>query len=102
MQTSHLALLPRIDPAAGDTAGFGQPFAALVVAKIARAEALRRLRRSDRLMAPVFYIGRRALLSTDGWNACFRSLASRLKESGDAQMQARMLPAVATALKTLD
>lgn len=208
MQSIRLALLPRIDPAAHDTAGFGPPFAALVLAEIARADRLQpflsgkerdQLVRAgaaylasvrdyrgfdardgwhhgvahgadlmlqlalnpalardevdsilaavasqviaadahfyiygegERLMAPVFYIGRRALLSEDEWNAWFVALTSRrqkpaaptqaslaanhdlaafllplyasLRESGDAQMQARMLPAVAAALKTLD
>lgn len=208
MQSVRLALLPRIEPAARDAAGFGAPFAALALAEIARADRLQpflstdqrdRLVRAgaaylssvrdyrgfdahdgwrhgvahgadlmlqlalnpaiardevdailaavasqviaadahfyvygegDRLMAPVYYIGRRALLSADEWNAWFLALTSRrqkpaaptqaslaathdlaafllplyaaLKESGDAQMQARMLPAVAAALKTLD
>jgi uncharacterized protein DUF2785 len=84
----------------------------------------------DRLMAPVFYIGRRALLSADDWQAWLTALASKvakpavptqaslaarhdlaafllplyvsLKESGDAQMQARMLPSVTAALKAID
>ena len=84
----------------------------------------------DRLMAPVFYIGRRGILGVDDWNAWFLALTARrslpavatqasladrhnlasfllplyasLKENGDAQMQARMLPGVAAALKTFD
>lgn len=84
----------------------------------------------ERLMAPVFYIGRRGALSTDDWSAWFLALTAKrvkadvatqasladkhnlasfllplyasLKESGDAQMQARMLPGVTAAMKTLD
>jgi Protein of unknown function (DUF2785) len=84
----------------------------------------------DRLMAPVFYIGRRGALTTAEWNAWFASLAAArarpaqptqaslaanhdlagfllplyvsLKESGTAEMQAQMLPGVGAAIKTLD
>ena len=84
----------------------------------------------ERLMAPVFYLGRRAMLSAREWSDWFLALTSRrarpaaptqaslaashdlagfllplyasLRESGDAQMQATLLPAVAAALKTLD
>jgi len=84
----------------------------------------------DRLMAPVFYIGRRGALSSEDWSAWFAALAAKrttpdvptqaslaarhdlaafllplyasLKEQGTAEMQARMLPAVTAALKTLD
>ena len=84
----------------------------------------------ERLMAPVFYIGRRGLLSDDDWSAWFLALTAKrakpdiatqasladkhnlasfllplyasLKENGDAQMQARMLPGVTAAMKTLD
>jgi hypothetical protein len=84
----------------------------------------------DRLMAPVFYAGRRGLLGVEDWHTWFVALAAKralpqvptqasladkhnlasfllplyasLRESGDAQLQARMLPGVAAALKTLD
>jgi hypothetical protein len=84
----------------------------------------------ERLMTPVFYIGRRSAFSVEEWSAWFAaltgqrkkadaatqaSLAARhnlgqfllplyasLKESGTPEMQARMLPGVTTALKTLD
>ena len=208
MQSMRVALLARLDDGSGDGDGFRRPFAALVLAEIARADRLHpflsaaergELVRAgaqylasvrdyrgfdaaagwrhgvahgadlmlqlalnpaldrgqidavldavasqvvaanahfyvygegDRLMAPVFYIGRRALLSADEWNAWFTALTSKaatpvvptqaslaahhdlaafllplyasLKESGDAQMQARMLPAVTAALKAID
>ena len=84
----------------------------------------------ERLMTPVFYIGRRDVFSADEWSAWFAALAARrgrsaarrrgvarrqaqprpvplplyasLKESGTPEMQARMLPGVAAALKALD
>ncbi|MCE9660396.1 MAG: DUF2785 domain-containing protein [Burkholderiales bacterium] len=84
----------------------------------------------DRLMTPVFYIGRRNVFGTDEWSAWFAALAASrpkadpatraslaarhnlsqfllplyasLKESGTPEMQARMLPGVTAALKTLD
>jgi hypothetical protein len=84
----------------------------------------------DRLMAPVFYIGRRGDLAGADWSAWFTALSGQrkktlpatqaslaanhdlaafllplyasLRESGTAEMQARMLPAVAAAIKTLD
>jgi hypothetical protein len=84
----------------------------------------------DRLMAPVFYIGRRDALTTAEWNTWFGVLAASrpkpetatltslaahhnlaafllplyasLKEQGTAEMQARMLPGVTAALKSLD
>ena len=84
----------------------------------------------ERLMAPVFYIGRRGLLTAEEWSAWFARLAARrvkpaqatqaslaashdlaafllplyasLKESGSPEMQAQMLPGVAAALKSLD
>jgi hypothetical protein len=84
----------------------------------------------DRLMAPVFYLGRRGLLTTAEWSAWFASLSGRrikpasatqaslaashdlaafllplyvsLKESGTPEMQAQMLPGVGAALKALD
>ncbi len=84
----------------------------------------------ERLMAPVFYVGRRGLLTTAEWSAWFARLAARrvkpaqatqaslaaghdlaafllplyasLKESGSSEMQAQMLPGVAAALKSLD
>ena len=84
----------------------------------------------ERLMAPVFYIGRRGLLTSAEWSAWFAKLTARrvkpaqptqaslaashdlaafllplyasLKESGTPEMQAQMLPGVAAALKTLD
>ena len=83
----------------------------------------------DRLMTPVFYIGRRGALSAE-WSAWFATLTHRrvkpaaatqaslaanhdlaafllplyasLKESGTAEMQAQMLPGVTAAIKTLD
>jgi len=85
---------------------------------------------SERLMAPVFYIGRRGTLTAADWSAWFGALANRrapatpptqaslaashdlaafllslyalLRESGSAEMQAQMLPAVVSAIKTLD
>ena len=84
----------------------------------------------DRLMAPVFYIGRRDALSGDEWSAWFAALAARrpragpttqaalaarhdlagfllplyasLREQATPEMQARMLPGVTAALRTLD
>jgi hypothetical protein len=84
----------------------------------------------ERLMAPVFYIGRRNVLSGDEWSAWFAALAAprpkaepttatslaarhnlsqfllalyaSLKESGTPEVQARMLPGVTAALKSLD
>ncbi|MEO8527186.1 MAG: DUF2785 domain-containing protein, partial [Caldimonas sp.] len=84
----------------------------------------------DRLMTPVFYIGRRDALTGEEWSAWFAaltaqrtkadpatqgSLAARhnlsqfllelyasLKESGTLEMQARMLPGVVAAIKTLN
>jgi len=84
----------------------------------------------DRLMAPVFYIGRRDVLSAAEWSAWFAALAARvprgapttqaalaarhdlaafllplyaaLREQATPEMQARMLPGVTAALRTLD
>jgi hypothetical protein len=84
----------------------------------------------ERLMAPAFYIGRRNVLSADDWSAWFAALAAArpkaepatlatlaarhnlsqfllafyasLKESGTPEMQARLLPGVTAALKSLD
>ena len=84
----------------------------------------------DRLMMPVFYIGRRDALTAEEWSAWFAALAAQrtkadpatqtslaarhnlsqfllelyasLKESGTPEMQARMLPGVVAAIKTLD
>jgi hypothetical protein len=84
----------------------------------------------DRLMAPVFYIGRRGALTTAEWNAWFASLAAArarpaeptqtslaanhdlagfllplyvsLKETGTPEMQAQMMSGVGAAIKTLD
>jgi len=84
----------------------------------------------DRLMAPVFYVGRRQALSAEEWNAWFATLAARLprrepptqaslaarhdlaafllplyaslREQGTPEMQARMLPGVTAALRALD
>jgi hypothetical protein len=84
----------------------------------------------DRLMTPVFYIGRRGALGAADWAAWFTALSGRrtkaapatqaslaahhdlaafllplyasLRESGTAEMQAQMLPAVAAAIRTLD
>ncbi len=84
----------------------------------------------ERLMAPVFYIGRRGVLSAAEWSEWFARLSTRrlsavpatqaslaanhdlgafllplyasLRESGTPAMQAQMLPAVAAAIKALD
>ncbi len=84
----------------------------------------------DRLMTPVFYIGRRDALSAEEWSAWFTALAAQrlkadpptqaslaarhnlsqfllelypsIKESGTPEMQARMLPGVVAAIKTLN
>jgi len=84
----------------------------------------------DRLMTPVFYIGRRGTIGAEEWSAWFAALSARrlktdaatqaslaakhnlsqfllqlyasLKEGGTPEMQARMLPGVVAALKTLD
>ena len=84
----------------------------------------------ERLMAPVYYIGRRGALSSADWSAWFARLDARrprparptpaslaanhdlaafllplyasLRESGTPEMQAQMLPAVTAALKALD
>ena len=207
LQTIRTTLVPRLAPEAADAAGFAQPFAALALAEVARADRVQpylsdaeraelvraattyltsvrdyrgydpvdgwrhgvahgadlllqlslnlALERSqldamlaavasqvmppghfyiygegERLMAPVFYIGRRGLLTTAEWTAWFAKLTARrvkparptqaslaaghdlaafllplyasLKESGTPEMQAQMLPGVAAALKTLD
>lgn len=207
LQAMRATLLERLRPEARDGAGFGQPFAALALAEIARADRLQpflsaqeraalvdaasgylagvrdyrgfderegwrhgvahgadlvlqlalhpALDRAqidallaaiaaqvmppahfyiygegDRLMTPVFYIGRRGLLSEADWRAWFARLAARripaspptqaslaaqhdlaafllplyasLRESGTPEMQAAMLPAVTAAIKTLD
>lgn len=84
----------------------------------------------ERLMAPVFYIGRRGALSTAEWSEWFARLGARrlravrptqaslaarhdlaaflmplsasLRESGTPEMQAQMLPGVTAAIKSLD
>jgi hypothetical protein len=84
----------------------------------------------ERLMAPVFYVGRRGALSSAEWSAWFARLEARrprpgrptpaslaanhdlaafllplyasLRESGTPEMQAQMLPGVTAALKALD
>jgi hypothetical protein len=84
----------------------------------------------ERLMAPVFYIGRRGALSSAEWSEWFARLGARrptaarptqaslaanhdlaafllplyasLRESGTAEMQAQMLPGVTAAIKALD
>jgi len=84
----------------------------------------------ERLMAPVFYIGRRGALSSAEWSAWFARLDGRrprpgrptpaslaanhdlaafllplyasLRESGTPEMQAQMLPGVTATLKALD
>lgn len=84
----------------------------------------------ERLMAPVFYIGRRGALTAEEWSRWFARLAARrpataaptpaslaanhdlaafllplyasLRESGTPEMQAQMLPGVTAALKALD
>jgi len=84
----------------------------------------------ERLMAPVFYIGRRGTLSSGEWSEWFGRLSARrpkaarptqaslaanhdlaaflmplyasIKESGTAEMQAQMLPGVTAAIKSLD
>jgi hypothetical protein len=208
LQTIRTTLVPHLAPGATDAAGFAQPFAALALAEVARADrvqpflsdderaglvraataylssvrdyrgfdavegwrhgvahgadlllqlslnlALERAQldallaaiavqvmpanghfyiygEGDRLMAPVFYIGRRGALSAAEWGAWFATLSGRrvkpasatqaslaanhdlaafllplyasLKESGSAEMQTQMLPAVTAAIKTLD
>jgi hypothetical protein len=85
---------------------------------------------AERLMAPVFYIGRRGALSSAEWSEWFARLSARrlqagratqaslaanhdlaafllplyasLRESGTPEMQGQMLPGVTTAIKTLD
>ncbi len=85
----------------------------------------------ERLMAPVFYIGRRDVFSAEEWRPGSRpsphgarpkavpataavlaarhnlsqfllALYASLRESGTPEMQSRMLPGVTAALKTLD
>jgi len=207
LQTIRTTLVPRLAPGGADDAGFAQPFAALALAEVARADRVQpyltdaergelvraataylasvrdyrgfdatqgwrhgvahgadlllqlslnlALDRSqldamlaaialqvmpadhfyiygeaERLMAPVFYIGRRGLLTTAEWRGWFARLTARrakpaqptqaslaashdlaafllplyasLKESGTPEMQAQMLPGLAAALKTLD
>jgi hypothetical protein len=207
LQSIRTALLPRL-AADADPAGFGQPFAALTLAEVARADrvqpflsdperaelvraattyvtsladyrgfdasegwrhgvahgadlllqlslnlALERGQldailaaiasqvipatghfyvygEGERLMAPVFYIGRRGALSSAEWSEWFARLSTRrlgavrpsqaslaanhdlaafllplyasLRESGTPEMQAQMLPGVTAALKSLD
>jgi hypothetical protein len=83
----------------------------------------------DRLMTPLFYIGRRDALSTEEWSAWFSALAAQrikadpatqaslaarhnlsqfllelyasIRESGTPERQARMLPGVVAAIRTL-
>jgi hypothetical protein len=83
----------------------------------------------DRLMTPVFYVGRRDALTAEEWSSWFAALAAQrtkaepatqaslaarhnlsqfllelyasLKESGTPEMQTRMLPGVVAAIKTL-
>lgn len=208
LQTMRTTLVPRLAPGGADRDGFAQPFAALTLAEVARADrrqlyltdaeraelvraataylaAVRDYRgfdptegwrhgvahaadlllqlalnlaldraqidailsaiavqvmpanghfyiygEGDRLMAPVFYIGRRGALTTAEWSAWFAALAQQrtrrtgvtpaslaanhdlaafllplyasLRENGTAEMQAQMLPGLGTALKTLD
>ena len=207
LQTIRTTLVPRLAPGAADDAGFAQPFAALALAEVARADrvqpylsdaergelvraataylasvrdyrgfdaasgwrhgvahgadlllqlslnlALDRAQldamlaaiatqvmpashfyiygEPERLMAPVFYIGRRGLLTSAEWSAWFAKLTARrvkpaqptqaslaashdlaafllplyasLRESGTAEMQAQMLPGVTAAIKALD
>jgi hypothetical protein len=207
LQRMRATLVPRLAPEGRDAAGFAQPFAALALAEVARADrispflsieeraglvsaatgylaAVRDYRgfderegwrhgvahgadlllqlalnpaldrgqidallaavaaqvmpvghfyiygEGDRLMTPVFYIGRRGALGAADWNAWFTALSGRrtkaapatqaslaahhdlaafllplyasLRESGTAEMQAQMLPAVAAAIRTLD
>ena len=84
----------------------------------------------DRLMTPMFYIGRRDALSAYEWSAWFGALAAQrpkadpatqaslaarhdlsqfllelyasLRESGTPEMQARMLPGVVAAIRSLN
>ncbi|HEX4235197.1 MAG TPA: DUF2785 domain-containing protein [Caldimonas sp.] len=207
LQTIRATLIARLAPERADAAGFAQPFAALALAEVARADrmapflspderaelvragtrylgAVRDYRgfdpqegwrhgvahgadlmlqlslnpaldraqldailaaiaaqvmpaghfyvygEGDRLMAPVFYIGRRGALTTEEWNAWFGALAASragaapatlaslsarhdlsafllplyasLQEQGTAEMQVRMLPGLTAALKSLD
>jgi len=208
LQAMRAALLPQLRPDATDAAGFRQPFAALALAEVARADRLqpflspaeraelvdaaaaylRGVRdyrgfdaregwrhgvahgadlvlqlglhpaldavqlkmllaaiaaqvapagehfyvygEGERLMAPVFYIARRNAFPAEEWSAWFGALAAArpkaapptaaslaarhnlsqfflslyasLKESGTPEMQARLLPGVTAALKSLD
>jgi hypothetical protein len=208
LETIRATLAPRLAPDAADEAGFAQPFTALVLAEVARADrvqpylsdaargelvrvataylasvrdyrgfdavdgwrhgvahgadlllqlslnlALDRAQldailaavasqvmpagghfyiygEGERLMAPVFYIGRRGALSSAEWSDWFARLVARrpsaarptqaslaanhdlaafllplyasIRESGTPEMQAQMLPGVAAALKSLD
>ena len=208
LQAIRTTLQPRLAPAGTDRAGFAQPFAALTLAEVARADRLypflsdgerAELVRSataylagvrdyrgydavegwrhgvahgadlllqlalnpaldrgqldailsaiatqvipanghfyiygegDRLMAPVFYIGRRGALTAAEWSGWFGALGQQrtrlvgvtpaslaanhdlaafllplyvsLRENGTAEMQAQMLPGVSGAMKTLD
>jgi Protein of unknown function (DUF2785) len=208
LHTMRATLVPQLRPAAADAAGFRQPFAALTLAEVARADRLQPMLTTaeraelvdaatgyvagvrdyrgydpkdgwrhgvahgadlllqlslnpaldaaqlkailaaiavqamppgdhsyvygegDRLMTPVFYIGRRNAFSTEEWNAWFGALAAArakplpatpaslaakhnlaqfllplyasLKESGTPEMQTRMLPGVTAALQTLE
>jgi len=84
----------------------------------------------ERLMTPVFYIGRRNVFGVEEWSAWFAALAAArpkaeaptqatlaakhnlaqfllalyasLREAGSPEMQARMLPGLGAALKALD
>jgi hypothetical protein len=84
---------------------------------------------SDRLVTPVFFIGRRKIMTADEWGAWFGRLAAQrkrttpmqaalaanhnleafllplyatLKQSNDSELQALMLPGVLEAMKAVD
>jgi len=120
----QLAVHPALDRAQFDA------LLAAVAAQVMPAGHFYLYGEGDRLMAPVFYIGRRDMLSADEWSAWFAALAARLprgapttqaalaarhdlaafllplyvslREQATPEMQARMLPGVTAALRTLD
>jgi hypothetical protein len=84
---------------------------------------------SDRLVTPVFFMGRRKIMTAEEWTAWFGRLAAQrkrttptqaalaanhnleafllplyatLKESNDSELQAQMLPGVLAAMKAVD
>lgn len=121
----QLSLNPALDRAMGETLRD-----AVATQVMPPGEQAWRYGEPDRLMAPVFYLGRRAWWSAADWQAWFDALAARrlrtgattqaglaqrhnlgaflsalyvaLQESPDAALRERLLPGLRAALRTLD